>query len=289
MRLVATSPHPRLVHLVPRLRTQDKVHILDALVPPDGRVHALPAHRLERIVHVRQGDPAPGVQVRQQVLVREGVPLAMGVHALQDLGEEHARGVHDEQAAVEGSEGEGRVAALGLREGRVRVLGREGAVGGDPCGRVVRPAEGVAHAGVGGGEEPLAGDVAGAGAGAGAGAVLCRRIKLQVHQLIHVAQDHHVRVEADDARKLRELEHDELGPAVVETGVLVVAFAGPGTEERDRQGGDPAGREGRERGRGERGGVEGQEGVLGVDGAEGVGEGEEAGEVGCVGDEGDPD
>lgn len=43
MRLILASPLALLVDLVPRLRAQDVVHILDLVIPPDLLVHALPA------------------------------------------------------------------------------------------------------------------------------------------------------------------------------------------------------------------------------------------------------
>lgn len=66
VRLIGAGPLAVFVDLVPRLGAQDVVHVLDLVVAPDSVVDARPAQRLERVVRVRQGDPAPSVQVRQQ-------------------------------------------------------------------------------------------------------------------------------------------------------------------------------------------------------------------------------
>lgn len=187
------------------------------------------------------------------------------------------------QAAVHEAEGpDGRVCADGLGGFGVAVLVREGAVFGDPVLGVVRLAEGVADAGVAGGEDAFTG-------GGIAGFAERGRVEVEGHELVHVAQDEHVRVELDDARVLGEGEGHELAPAVVEARVVGVVPAGCREEVLDALGGDAAGLEGGEAGVGEGVCVEGDEGVFGGGGAEGVVEGEEAGEVVEVGDEGCPD
>lgn len=57
--------------LIPRLRAQNIMHILHLIILPNRIVHTLPPHRLERIVHIRQRNPAPRKQVREERLVRE--------------------------------------------------------------------------------------------------------------------------------------------------------------------------------------------------------------------------
>lgn len=187
------------------------------------------------------------------------------------------------EAAVHEAQGpDGRICADGLGGVRVVVLVREGAVFGDPVLGVVRLAEGVADAGVAGGEDALACEGI-------AGFAELGRVEVERHELVHVAQDEHVGVELDDARVGREGKGHELAPAVVEARVVGVVPAGGWEQVFDALGGDAAGLEGGEAGWGERVCVEGDEGVFGVCGAEGVVEGEEAGEVVEVGDEGSPD
>lgn len=201
----------------------------------------------------------------------------------EDLVVERGGGVDDLQAAVHEAEGaDGRVGGDGLGEVWVGVLGGEGAVLGDPVFGVVRLAEGVADAGVAGGEDAR-------GGGGGGGLCGCEVVEGEVHELVHVAEDEHVGVELDDAGVLDEGEGHELAPAVVEARVVGVVLAVGGEDVVDALGGDAAGLEGVVAGLGEGVCVEGDEGVFGVGGAEGVVEGEEAGEVGEVGDEGCPD
>lgn len=162
------------------------------------------------------------------------------------------------------------------------MLVRKGAVFGNPVLGVVRLVEGVADAGVAGGEDTLAcGRIAGFADGGS--------IELEGHELVHVAQDEHVGVELDDARVLCEGEGHELAPAVVEARIIGVVFAGGWEEVFDALGRDAAGLEGGEARLGEGVCVEGDERVFGVDGAEGVVESEETGEVVEIGDEGCPD
>lgn len=283
VRLIRPRPLSLVVNLIPWLRAQHVVHVLDLIVSPDLVVHALPTQRLQRIVSIRQRNPSPAVQVRQEGLVCEIHVYGVGLHVRDDLRVEHGRGVDDLEAAVHEAQGaDGRVCADGLGKFWVAVLVREGAVFGDPVLGVVRLAEGVADAGVAGGEDAFAG-------GSIAGLAERRGVEVEGHELVHVAEGEHVRVELDDARVLREGEGNELAPAVVEARVVGVVLAGCREEVFDALGGDAAGLEGGEAGLGEGVCVEGDKRVFGGDGAEGVVEGEEAGEVVEVGDEGCPD
>ena len=185
MRLIFTRAVTLRIQLVPRIRSQNVMDILDLGISPDGRMNILPAQRLESIVHVRQRDPAPAEQRRQQALVGKVHARRVAVHVVDNLLEDLGAGVDDLQAAVHKAQrADGRVGALGLRAVRVRVLVREGAVRRDPVLGVVRLLERVADAGVAGGEDALA-----VGASLRRGG---RGVELQLHQLVHVAQDQHV-------------------------------------------------------------------------------------------------
>lgn len=111
----------------------------------------------------------------------------------EDLVVERGGRVDDLQAAVhEAQWADGRVCADGLRGVWVGVLGCEGAVLGDPVFGVVWFMEGVADAGVAGGEDSFGGrDVV--------GFVDLGFVEGEVHELVHVAEDEHVGVELDDA------------------------------------------------------------------------------------------
>ncbi len=284
VRLIGAGPLAVFVDLVPRLGAQDVVHVLDLVVAPDGVVDARPAQRLERVVRVRQGDPAASVQVRQQRLVGKVHVGGVGLHVVEDLAVQDGRGVDDLKAAVHEAEGaDGGVGGDGLGAVRVVVLRGEGAVPGHPVPGVVRLGEGVADAGVAGGEDATA------GSGVARLAKCTGVVELEIHELVHVDADEHVRVELDDAGVLDEGEGGELAPAVVEARVVGVVLGGGGEEVGDALGGDAAGGEGGEARLGEGVGVEGEERVGGSDGAEGVGEREEAREVVEVGDERGPD
>lgn len=271
------------VQLVPGVGGEDVVNVLDLVVPPDGLVDALPAQGLEGVVDVGQGDPAAAVELAEQGLVGKLHGGGVVVHVVDDLLEDGLGGVDDLQAAVHEAEGpDGRVGADGLGGLGVGVLAGEGAVLRDPVLGVVLLAEGVADAGVAGGEDALAVGTAGGG---GLGAV-----EVHGHELVHVLQDEHVRVELDDTVILGEAEGGELGPAVVEARVIAVVLCGLGGEQvLDLLVGDAAGGEGVNALLGEGVGVEGDEGVGGFLLLEGVVQGEEAWEVVCVGDEGCPD
>lgn len=203
---------------------------------------------------------------------------------VEDLAVQDGRGVDDLEAAVHEAEGaDGGVGGDGLGAVRVVVLRGEGAVPGHPVPGVVRLGEGVADAGVAGGEDATA------GSGVARLAECTGVVELEIHELVHVDADEHVRVELDDAGVLDEGEGGELAPAVVEARVVGVVLGGGGEEVGDALGGDAAGGEGGEARLGEGVGVEGEERVGGSDGAEGVGEREEAREVVEVGDERGPD
>lgn len=158
----------------------------------------------------------------------------------------------------------------------------EGAVCGDPVLGVVRLLEGVADAGVAGSKDALARAlVTHLGDGGG--------IELEVHQLVHVAQDKHVRIELNDAVILDEAKGSKLTPAVVEARVIGEVAALGGEEIRDVLRRDAAGTESLVSLGREGVGVEGDEGVARFDGAERVVEGEKTREIVEVRDEGCPD
>lgn len=163
MRFITPRPLSLLVSLIPRLRAQYVVYVLYFVVSPDLMVHTLPTQRLKRIVSVRQRNPPPAVQVRQERLVCKVHVRGVGLHVRDDLGVQDGGRVDDLEAAVhEAQRTDGRVCADGLGGVRVVVLVCEGAVFGDPVLGVVRLLEGVADAGVAGGEDALAcGGVAG--------------------------------------------------------------------------------------------------------------------------------
>lgn len=186
VRLIRPRPLSLVVNLVPRLRAQHVVHVLDLVVPPDLVMHAFPTQRLERIVSIRQRNPSAAVQVRQEGLVCEIHVDGVGLHVGDDLGVQHGGRVDDLEAAVHEAQGaDGRVCADGLGEFRVGVLVREGAVLGDPVLGVVRLAEGVADTGVAGGEDAFAG-------GSVAGLAERRGVQVERHELVHVAEGEHV-------------------------------------------------------------------------------------------------
>ena len=259
------------------------MNVLDAVVAPDGVVDAGPAQGLEGVIHVRQGDPAVLEELGQQGLVGKVHVDGAGLHELDDALVVHGRRVDDLQTAVHEAEGpDVGVDALGLGGVGLAVLEGEGAVLGDPVGRVVGALERVADAGVARGEDALArARILGAHGGRG--------VQLQVHELVHVLEDEHVRVELDDAGVLDEGEGRQLGPAVVEARVVGVVAALGGQQVGDLARGDPAGGEGGMALRGERAGGEGDEGILCADALEGVVEGQETGQIVKIGDQGCPD
>lgn len=280
MRLVLADKVALLVHLVPGLGGEDVVDVLDAVVAPDGVVHALPAHGLEGVVDVGQGHPAAAVQVRQHALVGKVHVEGVGLHVLDDLAVDAAARVDDLEAAVHEAQGpDGRVDALGLGGLGVRVLVGKGAVGGDPVLGVVRLLEGVADAGVTGGEDAAAPALLDVG----------RVVELEVHELVHVAQHQHVRVELDDALVLGQREGRQLAPAVVEARVVAVVLALCRQQVLDALRRDAARLERRQPRLGERVGVEGDQGVFRLLLLQGEVERDQAREVGIVGDQGRPD
>lgn len=135
------------------------------------------------------------------------------------------------------------------------MLACEGAVLGDPVFGVVWFMEGVADAGVAGGEDALRGrDIV--------GLVDLGIVEGEVHEFVHVAEDEHVGVELDDAGVLSQREGHELAPAVVEARVVGVVLAVGGEDVVDALGGDAAEFEGVVAGLGEGVCVEGDEGVF---------------------------
>ena len=110
-------------------------------------------------------------------------------------------------------------------------------------------------------------------------------VEVEVHQLVHVAQDQHIAVELDDAVILLEGEGRQLAPAVVEARVVCVVLGDLGQQVGDVLLRNAAGVEGGVALGGERVGVEGDERVLGAGLLEAVVEGEQASEVGRVCDQ----
>jgi len=122
-----------LLLLLPRLRTQDVMHILNLLVPPNLVVHTGPPQRLERVVDIRQRYPAPAEQVAQQRLVGKVVGArGLARELLEDEVVDGQRRVHDLQTAIGYAEPDGRGRAVGLRGVRRVVLRGEGAIGRHP-------------------------------------------------------------------------------------------------------------------------------------------------------------
>lgn len=173
-----------------------------------------------------------------------------------DLVVQLGRRVDDLQAAIhEAQRPDGRVDTLGLRSVGRLVLEGEGAVGRHPVLGIVRLLERVAHASVASGEDTGA-ILTGARLAEG------RRVEIEVHQLVHVAQHEHVGVELDDARVLGQREGRQLAPAVVEARVVGVVAALGGQQIRDVLRGDAAGAQGGVAFFGERVGVEGDQRVA---------------------------
>lgn len=259
------------------------MHVLDAVIAPDGVVHAVPAQRLEGVVDVRQGDPAVLEELREERLVGKVHVHGAGLHVREDAVVEHGGRVDDLEAAVHEAQGpDGRVDALGLGGLGLAVLKGEGAVRRDPVGRVVRSLERVADAGVAGGEDALPRAWVGRALG-------WRRVELQVHELIHVLEDEHVGIQLDDARVLGQREGRELGPAIVEARVVGVVHALRGQQVRHIANRDAPRGEGGPAFGWEGVGGEGDEGILGADAAEGEVEGQEAGQIVQIGDQCCPD
>jgi hypothetical protein len=141
----------------------------------------------------------------------------------------------------------------------------------------VRLLQGVADAGMAGGEDALARPLK------------TRRVELEIHQLVHVLADQHVAVELHDAVVLDQAEGRQLGPAVVEARVGRVVLAVLWQEVFGALLGDTAGFERRVALGGEGVGVECYEGVFRAVLLEAVVQREEAREVLGIGDEGRPD
>lgn len=210
------------IQLIPWVRGQNVVDILDLVIPPNGLVHVIPTQGLERIVDVWQRHPATFVQLTQQTLVGKLHITRIVVHVVYNLLEDLVTGIDNLQAAIhEAQRAHGRVGTDGLGGLWVCVLGSKGAVLGNPVLWVVGLFERVTDAGVAGGKDALA-----LALGGGDGVV-----ELHGHELVHVLQDEHVRVKLDDAVILHEGKRGELGPAVVEARVVGVVLCGLGGEE----------------------------------------------------------
>jgi hypothetical protein len=265
---------PRL--LVPRLRAQQEMYILHLVVPPNRLMRTRP-HRLERIVRIRERDPSSPKRVAQQRLVCEIVVHGARIgQALEDQIVDFFTGVDDLQAAVGHAEPEVCGCTVCLGGIWVAVLGCESAVFGNPVLGVMWFLERVAHACVACGEDSVALACHGSG------------IELEVHELVHVLEHHHVAVELHDAVVFGERKGREFAPAVVEARVVGVVFVDGGKQVLDVLLGYRARVEGSVAFGGEGVGVERDEGVFAAVLLERVVEREEAGEVGRVGDEGGP-
>lgn len=72
-RILRHIVRPRLFFrpLIPRLRIQNIMYILNLLIPPNFPMNTLPPHRLQRIVDIRKHDPARGEEVSEEGLVGE--------------------------------------------------------------------------------------------------------------------------------------------------------------------------------------------------------------------------
>lgn len=270
VRLVLAGAVALGVQLVPGVGGEDVVDVLDPVVAPDGPVHALPAQRLERVVHVGQRHPAAPVQLAEQALVGKVEVPRVPVHVVDDLPEHLGARVDDLQPAVHVPQGpHGRVGAHRLCALGFRVLRREGAVRGHPVLGVVGLAQRVADAGVARGEDALRVRTAGRGGGA--------VVQGHGHELVHVLQNEHVAVELDDAVVLGQAEGGQLAPAVVEARVVAVVLGRLGGQQvLDLLVGDPAGVEGGEALGREGVGVEGHQRVRRLVLLERVVQGEQA-------------
>lgn len=279
--------------LVPRLRAQNVMHILDHIVFPNLVMYALRPHGLQRVVCVRQRHPASVEQVAEQRLVGEVVVAGRLIGQLFENKVVYSRrGVYDLQATVGHSKASRRVCAFFLREVGIAMLGSECAVLWNPgtyqllppalntstvCALpvlgVMRLLERIAHACMAGREHSVA------------LACCARRVKLQLHQLVHVLQHQHVAVELHYAIVLLERERCQLAPAVVESRVVCEVFLDLGQQVLDMLLGYAALIERFVALFGERVCVERDERVLGAVLLQAVVEGEEAREVSRVCDQ----
>lgn len=146
-----------------------------------------------------------------------------------------------------------------------------------PISRIMRFLQGVTHAGMASGEDPLPLPLQ------------ARRVKLEIHQLVHILQDQHVAIQLHDAVILCEAEGRQFGPAVVEARVRRIilpllrqevfrALLGNAAGFKNSM---PLGREGIC--------VECHEGIFRVVLLEAVVQREETREILCVGNKGRPD
>jgi hypothetical protein len=282
--LAVDSPPPFMVlvaalswRLIPRLRAQNIVNVLDLIVLPDLVMHTLRPHRLQRIVDIRQSNPASPEDVAQQRLVCEVIVHGGLVGQLVENKVVHRlAGVDNLQAAVGHTEASGWPCTSVLCGRGVGVLRCEGAVLGDPVLRVVRLLQRVAYTCMACREDLVALSTS------------TRRVEFHLHQLIHVVQDQHVAVQLHDAVIVLEGERCQLTPAVVEARVVGVVLRDLGQQVLDMFFGDAALIQGSVAFGGEGVGVERDEGVFAAVLFQAVVEGEEACQVGCVGDQRGP-
>lgn len=223
--------------LIPRLRTQNIMHILNILVPPDRIMNTLPPERLQRIVDIRDGNPPAVKDIAQERLVGEIVARRRGrVELRADLVVGSLGGIDDLETAVgdaqaRGGRGTDRLGGFG-----VGVLAGEGAIGRDPgrllaqngkwvgkgphcIGKVIIPIlrimrllQRIAHTSMTRSKHPLPGPRQ------------LRRIELEIHQLVHILEGDHVAIQLDDALILDQREGGQFAPAVVEPHVVGVVL-----------------------------------------------------------------
>ena len=114
-------------------------------------------------------------------------------------------------------------------------------------------------------------------------------VQLEIHELVHVLQDHHVTVEQDDAAVLGQGEERQLGPGLVEPSIVVVELL---VDRRKKVSHPPSSYaphiEGLSTLFREAVGVQGQQRVLGRLPPERMGQRQEAWQVVGVGDERGP-
>ena len=218
--LAIDSPPPFMVlvaalpwRLIPRLRAQNIVDILDLIVLPDLVMHTLSPHRLQRVVDIRQSNPASPEDVAQQRLVREVIVHGGLVGQLVENEVIHRlAGVDDLQAAVGHTQACGWPCTSVLCGCGVGVLRCEGAVLRNPVLRVVRLLQRIAYTCMACRKDLVALTTS------------ARRVEFHLHQLIHIVQDQHVAVQLHDAVIVLEGERCQLTPAVVEARVIGVVL-----------------------------------------------------------------
>lgn len=161
--------------LIPRLRAQNIVDVLDLIVLPDLVMHTLSPHRLQRVVDIRQSNPASPENVAQQRLVREVIVHGGLVGQLVENEVIHRlAGVDDLQAAVRHTQACGWPCTSVLCGCGVGVLRCEGAVLRNPVLRVMRLLQRIAYTCMACREDLVA------------LATSARWVEFHLHQLVHI-------------------------------------------------------------------------------------------------------